>query len=59
MLSFGAPGNLIRFPISLRMKMTGRKPLGPAKIFILPVVRHERTPLVPTPRRTLKKRAKS
>lgn len=34
-LTFGPPGNLIRFPIEKRLRMTGRDPLGPAKIIEL------------------------
>lgn len=45
--------NLLRFPIAKRLHMTGRKPQGPAKIIILPVIYygHHIPPLPTTPKR--------
>jgi hypothetical protein len=50
-LTFGPPGNIIAFPIRKALRMTGRKPLGPAKIIEFALLRHRPTPLKPTPRR--------
>ncbi len=44
--------NVIRFPIDKRLRMTGRKSLGPATIIELDLYRHRKTPLAPIPRRS-------
>lgn len=42
-------GERIAFPIRKRLRMTGRPPLGPAEIIILPVI--HRAPITNPPRK--------